>query len=85
MITTMAAVRSVVIGIGDDSYDVLNDTTEGIEVVRESNLSLTVTLSDAFFRRQAGRQPSGNHPRRGFGRRRSHRHLGIPSARPSAH
>lgn len=58
MITTMAAVRSVVIGIGDDSYDVLNDTTEGIEVVRESNLSLTVTLSDAFF---AGR-PGGSHP-----------------------
>ncbi len=58
MITTMAAVRSVVIGIGDDSYDVLNDTTEGIEVVRESDLSLTVILSDAFF---AGR-PGGSHP-----------------------
>ncbi|WP_418193888.1 DUF4493 domain-containing protein, partial [Alistipes shahii] len=58
MITTMAAVRSVVIGIGDDSYDVLNDTTEGIEVVRESDLSLTVTLSDAFF---TGR-PGGSHP-----------------------
>ncbi len=58
MITTMAAVRSVAIGIGDDSYDVLNDTTEGIEVVRESDLSLTVILSDAFF---AGR-PGGSHP-----------------------
>ena len=58
MITTMAAVKSVVIGIGSDSYDVLNGTTEGIEVVRESDLSLTVTLSDAFF---AGR-PGGSHP-----------------------
>ena len=58
MITTMAAVKSVVIGIGDDSYEALNGTTEGVEVTRESDLSLTVTLSDAFF---AGR-PGGSHP-----------------------
>lgn len=85
MITTMAAVKSVVIGIGDDSYEALNGTTEGVEVTRESDLSLTVTLSDAFF---AGR-PGGSHPVSirvtDSAGRRSHRHLGIPSARPSAH
>ena len=41
-----------------DDYEALNGTTEGVEVTRESDLSLTVTLSDAFF---AGR-PGGSHP-----------------------
>lgn len=36
MITTMAAVKSVVIGIGDDSYEALNGTTEGVEVTRRA-------------------------------------------------
>lgn len=58
MITTMAAVRDVEISIGNNTYDALNGTTEGIEVVKESDLSLTLTLSDAFF---AGR-PGGNQP-----------------------
>ena len=58
MITTMAAVRDVEISIGNNTYDALNGTTEGIDVVKENDLSLTVTLSDAFF---AGR-PGGNQP-----------------------
>lgn len=57
-ITTMAAVRDVEISINNNTYDALNGTTEGIEVVKENDLSLTVTLSDAFF---AGR-PGGSQP-----------------------
>lgn len=58
LISTMAALKSVKISIGNDTYDVLNNTVEGVEVVKEGDLSMTVTLSDAFF---TGR-PGGSHP-----------------------
>ncbi|WP_290539639.1 DUF4493 domain-containing protein [Alistipes sp.] len=58
-ITAMSAVKSIRVGIGDDSYEVLKDgavtnPTDGIEVVKQSDISLTVSLSDAFFANHAG-------------------------------
>lgn len=58
-ITAMSAVKSIRVGIGDDSYEVLKDgavtnPTDGIEVVKQSDISLTVSLSDAFFANRAG-------------------------------
>lgn len=57
-ISAMAAIEQVKITIGARTYDALNETTPGIEVLKDSDLSLKLTLSEELF---AG-LPGGSHP-----------------------
>lgn len=57
-ISGVNAIADVKVTIGATTYDALNETTPGIEVVKDGDLSLTLTLSEALF----AELPGGSHP-----------------------
>lgn len=57
-ISAMAAIEEVKVTIGATTYDALNETTPGIVAVKDGDLSLTLTLSEALFEGL----PGGSHP-----------------------
>lgn len=57
-ISAMNAIADVKVTIGATTYDALTETTPGIEVVKDGDLSLTLTLSEALFEGL----PGGSHP-----------------------
>lgn len=57
-ISAMNALADVKVTIGATTYDALTETTPGIEVVNDGDLSLTLTLSEALFEGL----PGGSHP-----------------------
>ena len=74
LITSMGALSSTTLRVGDAQYDLLHPTEPGITAQLTSETSLTVTLGEEFL----GRQPDTHlrHRRRGW--RPPHRHERVP-------
>lgn len=48
-LAAMAPLKTAELRFGEQTYDLMNNSAEGIDVVRNNDLSLTVTLSEAFL------------------------------------
>ena len=79
-LAAMAPLKTAELRFGEQTYDLMmsDAPAEGITVVRDNDLSLTVTLSSV--RRMSRRQSLRLVPHRRHEGRRSHRRLGTPRA-----